>query len=201
MQFEQVKAIIKQECKENGIIFFQGKGVTVRFIDGVRSNGYFDDGKVSGTNQPKLAVATNQQSLEVLVHEYCHMRQYLERAKVWQDLGKSEIFWNWLTGDDRYSEEQVIEGMIASYNVEVDCEKRSVEQHKKWGTGINLTEYIQKANAYTMFYFYVLDERKWYKSGREPYTLKEVWSKMPKSFTFDVEQCYNKHRQLFDLCV
>lgn len=201
MQFDEIKAIIKKECKENGIKFFHGRGPTVRHIDGLRVNGFFEDGTTMKDGISKLAVASNPNSLEVLVHEYCHMQQYLEQTPEWQALHRGDEFWGWLNGQEGLEDEKIIDCAVAYYEIEVDCEKRAVEQHKLWKTDTNLTEYIQKANAYTLFYFYVLDTRKWYKAGREPYTLKEVWSKMPKSFTFDVGQCYNKHRQLFDLCV
>jgi len=52
-----------------------------------------------------------------------------------------------------------------------------------------------------MFYFFMRDNRVWYKPGKEPYALKKVWSVMPKSFTFNKQQWYNKHHEIFKHCI
>ena len=43
-----------------------------------------------------------------------------------------------------------------------------------------LDEYIQKSNAYILFYWAMFKTRKWYTPKKRPYELKELWSKMPK---------------------
>ncbi len=203
MQFAEIRTIIKKECKDNGIKFYQGRGSTVRFKDGVRCNGFFYDAsdKPEDDRVPVLAVATNSNTPQVLIHEYCHMQQYLESADVWLELGKGGEVWDWLMGKDYEDMECVDRSLIAYYKVEVDCERRSVELHQKWNTDQNIDEYIQKANAYTLFYFFMREHRQWYAPGREPYTLEEVWSQMPKDFTFDVVECYNKVHKLFEICI
>lgn len=199
MTFDEVKAVIKAECKKHGIDFYHGKGKTVNFRDGVKSNGYFtDDG---GNGRPKIAVGSSENALDVLVHEYCHMQQYLEQSDVWQAIIGRDQIWRWVSGEDGFTEDELDESFKALYLVEVDCEQRSVIQHRKWKTGINEEEYIQKANAYTMFYFFMREHRVWYRSGNEPYNIEEVWRSMPKTFDFDRVECYVNVHPLFELCI
>lgn len=200
MQFNEIKSVIKQECKKHGVQFYQGRGNTVLFRDNVKSNGYFTDGAEGFP--PRLAIAGKGKNLlDVLVHEYCHMQQFLEQSPEWTALeGKGQI-WEWVGGVDGFTEEELDESFKAAYGIEVDCEVRSIMQHREWKTGLNEEEYIQKANAYTMFYLFMRENRVWYQMGREPYSLKEVWSQMPKSFTFDRLECYNKVHHLFELCI
>lgn len=201
MQFNDVRKLVKEECKEYGIRFHQGRGKTVLFTDGIRSNGYFCPPNEEEGTSAVLAVATNKNSLDVLIHEYSHMQQYLENAPVWKALDQRGQVWDWISGKDDFTEKELDKSIQVYYNVELDCERRSVIQHRKWNTGKDLAEYTQKANAYTLFYFYMRENRVWYKEGKEPYTLKQVWSQMPKSFTFDRLKCYNKVHKLFNLCI
>lgn len=201
MQFDEIKSIIKAECKANNVTFYQGRGKTVLFRSGVRSNGYFTDGNDGERDHPKLAIGSGNNALDVLIHEYCHMQQYIEQSPEWKAIINNGCIWDWIDGSDDFTEDELDASFRASYEVELDCEIRSVVQHMEWNTGINLDEYIQKANAYTMFYIFMRENRVWYKSGKEPYTLKEVWSQMPKTFTFDRIEWYSKVYHLFTKCI
>lgn len=201
MTFNEVKEIIKEECKSNNVEFYFSKGKSVIFKSGVKSNGYFFDGEDTSPPTPKLAIATNDNSLDTIIHEYCHMRQYLEQVDVWLNLKNKSHVWEWIDGDDTITEAEVDASVSAYYEVELDCEKRAVQKHIEWDTGICLKEYIQKANAYTLFYLYMRENRVWYRVGKEPYSLEEVWTQMPNSFTFDRIECYNKVRNLFEKCI
>jgi len=64
-----------------------------------------------------------------------------------------------------------------------------------------LLEYIQKANAYTLFYLFVSDERVWYTIGKEPYRLPTVWKQFPKSFDIDLISTYNNLKHLYWRCI
>lgn len=193
MQFEEIKSLVQEECARQGITFIHSDEPSVSF-NGMQSNGYFDEASMT------LALGTTPHSLEILVHEYCHMQQFLYQDKVWTDLEDAGQIWEWLEGTD-FPEEVLDKSFKAYYHVELDCEMNAVEHHKEWETGINLDEYIQKANAYTLFYLFMREHRVWYETGREPYTIKAVWTKMPKTFAFDRLEWYNKLHQLFELCI
>lgn len=201
MQFEEVKSLIKAECKKYNVEFYYGRGKTVLFNDSVKSNGYFTDGNDGEGHQPRLAIANGPNKLDVLIHEYCHMQQYLEQSPEWVALIDNGQIWEWLGGEDGFTEQELDESFKASYNIELDCERRSIAQHREWQTGLNEAEYIQKANAYTMFYIFMRENRLWYKSGKEPYALREVWSKMPSTFDFNRIEVYSQVYRLFEKCI
>lgn len=198
MQFEEIKNLIAEECEQYGVTFHHGTGPTVDW-NGVECNGYISSGyeEIPVT----LAVATNDNSLDTLIHESCHMDQWYEQTPEWMDLEDHGQVWEWLCGVDDFTEEELDESVMRSYRLEVDCERRSVEKHRMWKTGVNESEYIQKANAYTMFYFYMRENRVWYKAGNEPYSLKEVWGHMPETFNFNRLDWYTKTHHLFAKCV
>lgn len=164
----------------------------------VRSNGYFSE-EWDGS-PPTLAIATNSNSLDTMIHEYCHMQQFLESHPTWMALASRGQMWNWLSGID-YPDDVITESVLAYMNVEIDCEKRAVEFHQEWDTGINIEEYIQKANAYILFYRYLREYRKWYEPQYEPYNLGSVWKNMPQTFDFDHEHWYNNHKAIFKQCI
>lgn len=206
MNFAQLKTLIRKECKEKGVKFYVSRSESIPFYgtaDALRVNGFFNEGRVGDTDEfsPILAISNNKNSLDTLIHEYCHMQQFLEWTPEWNALTNNDYLWTWLDGDNSIDESLIDNSMLAYYAIEVDCERRAVEQHKIWNTGINIEEYIQKANAYTMFYFYVREHRVWYATGREPYTVKDVWQHMPKTFDFDRLVCYNNVHNLFKQCI
>jgi hypothetical protein len=88
-----------------------------------------------------------------------------------------------------------IKGVLA---VELDCEKRAVENIKKFGLPCDIDDYIQKANAYVYFYQFVLKRRKWYSPGKAPYEIPEVYSKMPTKFLNRYDRMPAKYLKLYD---
>ncbi len=194
MTFDEIIEIVKKECAENGVKFYYGKGRTVKHSDGTYCNGYFSD------DPAVLAIATNNNSRDILIHEYCHMQQYLEGTEEWNGLDGKGQMWDWLAGDD-VAPSVVNESILAHYLIELDCEMRAVAQHEIWDTGINIEEYIQKANAYLMFYFFLRETRKWYDKGKEPYSVESVWRQMPTSFDYDLEEEFFRLKELFNACV
>lgn len=199
MLLTEIKKIIRKECRENGIEFYHGRWPMIKWIDGFKSNGYFHSG--DETIPPKLAVANNSHTMITLIHEYCHMQQFLENTKIWNDISKYYQLWDWVAGGSGFTKRQLDKSLQACYLLELDCEKRTIEFHKKWKTGINIQRHIQQCNAYTLFYFYMRENRCWYSPGKEPYSLKKVWSKMPKTFNFDREKTYKRVSHLFASCI
>lgn len=163
-------------------------------------NGYFQDG-----DKPTLAVACGQSFrkwLLVLVHESCHMDQWIEQVPEWTNnlLGTYEtmdIIDLWCDHKIELSEEQLDEYIAIAREVELDCEKRSVEKIKEYNLPIDIDEYIQKANAYVWFYTMIKETRQWYKIGREPYNIKRVWSALPTHFVDDYNHVPKEYRELF----
>lgn len=206
MTFNEVKDLIVEECDTHGVIFFHADSKTIKFetseLNGLFTSGYYDNDDF--IDMPILAVGTNDHTLETMIHEYCHMKQYLEGFQPFLDCNEYNFIWEWVNKNpltDQIPEDIINDAFGTFYEMELDAEKRSIELHIEWDTGIDIEEYIQKANAYTTFYLYVRENRSWYKPGQEPYNLEEVWKMMPKTFDFDVLEWYITHHKLFDLCV
>lgn len=179
-----VRHILKQ-CKKYKVTANLTRENSVEASPGVRCSGYFDDETLV------LACALGKPEddwLRILIHEFCHVEQWVEQCKAWTDYDFARQDENgmsiddWLDGTIEATHEQLWPMCIASMNVEADCEKRVVQKCKDYNLDIDVEEYIQRANAYVYYYHIVLKKRAWYKTGREPYTLREVWSKMPKTF-------------------
>lgn len=206
MTFNEVKDLIQEQCNLHDVIFFHAESTTITFGP-IESNGFFADGYYDGEEYVDisvLAVGSNSNTLKTMVHEYCHLLQSVEGYEPYVQAKDYNFIWEWVARNpitDEIPLDVIDEALITYYTLEVDAERRSVEKHIEWDTGIDIEEYIQQSNAYTLFYFYVRENRVWYTPGKEPYVIEDVWKQMPKTFDFDPVQWYLTHHKLFDLCV
>lgn len=108
---------VGMKCIQHGISLNLHNGTNVLYNgDGTLCSGYFN-----GSNVPEervLAVAFNKPTrdwLPVLLHESCHMDQYLEQVKAWTDLDMPDgsdaldILFSWAAGND--AEKRLIDSM------------------------------------------------------------------------------------------
>ncbi len=65
-------------------------------------------------------------------------------------------------------------------------------------TSIDVKDYIQKANSYAMFWKMVGKSRQWYKIGKRPYELPEVYSEFPTTFSLDYTKLPKKYERLYE---
>jgi hypothetical protein len=152
----------------------------------MKVNGFFQ----SYNGNAVLAVAMKKEEskwVKTLVHEYCHMQQWKENCPAWSNLKLSrqlnadDVMDCWLSGK-RYTNATLDKAFDVVMKMELDCEKRVIETIKKYNLNIDVTEYIQRANAYVLFYKMVRKYKKWYVINKEPYNDESIWSKMPKTF-------------------
>ena len=150
-EFKQFVANVRRRCTVNGIelMLSPSKNVVITDTFSTDCSGYFDEvNKV-------LVVACGKpfkEWIEILVHEYSHMQQWLtdDRWGHWTDCCLD--LWDWLDGEKELDEVQirkVIDGMI---DLERDCEIRAMENIRRWGLPINKTRYARKANLYLYSY-------------------------------------------------
>ena len=176
---------LKLYTKENNIKLILSPEKGVQFSEGgILCNGYFDD--ITSTLACALGKDVSQW-LVILLHESCHMDQWVEKVPEWTENVGMDNIEKWLNGDDSVNMNNIDNEIRTSIIVEVDCEKRTVEKIKKYGLDsiINIDEYIQKSNAYVLFYLWMRKNRKWYTIGKEPYNIPDVVSVMPKTFDID----------------
>lgn len=195
MKATNVKKFVSDKCKGYGVRFTLGRGQNV-ILGELECSGYFDD------SVPELAIAVGKPANEyipVLIHEFNHMEQWKEQCPAWVNLGDScEILDEWLAGEE-FTSDEVNNAINRIIDVEFDCERRSVAFIEEHGIDINTTEYIQKSNAYVLFYNTIRSTRKWYNSERKPYMIKEVWNAMPKEFSDDNYKLTTEQHKAFAL--
>jgi hypothetical protein len=125
--------------------------------DGFPAGGYFDgDAKT-------LAVATGRTEdvwIGVLIHEYCHLTQWIEGSPVWRK--SRDEMWDWLNGKRIKSPRQAVQTV---QDVEADCERRSIRLIRELDAPVNLDRYTRTANAYIHFHNVIAEKRKWYRPG------------------------------------
>ena len=162
------------KCIENKI-FFHLNYVNKVDQENLPCSGYFDE--------KNLVVATNKKNvrewLDVLVHESCHLDQFLEKSKLWVSDSESLFIVEAWIHKKNISIERKDLGFKNTIALELDCEKRTIAKIKKYGLDINKDEYVQKANSYIFAYLYALIYREWYPT---PYENSRIWKKMPTNF-------------------
>jgi len=123
----------------------------------------------------------------ILLHESSHMDQWIENCKEWKENywnGKECVEWldEWCQNKTKLEDREVDEIINRAINVELDCEKRTIIKLIKYNIDVDISEEIQKAISYILFYRFLKESKKWSATGKSPYKIKEVWSLMPKSF-------------------
>lgn len=197
---KQFIKFVKKECKKNKVRFYNSnkRGLKVNST-GELCNGYFCE------DSPELAVATGKDLnlwFPVLVHEYCHMRQWLENSPLWYGTSVEGVeafilIDLWLANKIELSETQKNDIFRLVMRVEADCEKRSIKLIKKLKLPLDIYEYAQKANAYIIFYEAMKSSRSWYVIGEEPYNNPKIYKKMPKKIISNVNKIDPKLVKLF----
>lgn len=201
---KQLLKMTRAECKNNKVKLYLGRGKSVRYSPKILTNGYFSPDPDYDDENPKLYCAIGKPNWELtLVHELNHMRQWIDNCSEWKAYVKvnGNVINEALSGK-KINNKRFTKNIIVTLLMERDCEKRSYATLKELKYPQNkLDEYVQKANAYTIFYLDMLHNRKWYVIGQEPYNLKNVWGKFPKTFDVNIDLVYAKVGHLYKNCV
>ena len=158
--------------------------------------------------EPTLAIHLEGRNAEsVMLHESQHMEQWHEGCKAWKEafvasgIGAEDLLFLWIDKKLEFTRPQLRRMCQLAVNLELDCEKRTVKLirrlRREGKTEIVVKEYIQKANAYVMFWRMVAKTRKWYKIGKLPYELPEVYGEFPTTFDMNYTRLPSKYEQLY----
>jgi hypothetical protein len=176
---------VKSECKKYGVKCSLRPVKYLKLSGNIKCSGYFDEtGKV-------LACATNKKDwLQILVHEYAHLTQWVDDCNIWKKVSKFDSVNKmdlWLNGKSVKNYERHIDLVK---ELELDNEKRSVKIIKQFGldSSIDTADYTRKANAYVQFYNYIKTTRKWSDPKNTPYNNKTVINAMPKVFRMNYKK-------------
>jgi hypothetical protein len=163
----------KKTAKDLGVSIIFGRGEYVRLSGKGKAGGFFDD-----TNRI-LSVATNlplTKWIELMVHETCHMDQWIESSKYWTtDLNDAlHTFDRYISG--KY-EPNIIEATDLIVMMEADCERRACRKISEYELPINVKSYAKRANAYLLSHKAMIHYQSWYKVP--PYKHGCIWGKLP----------------------
>lgn len=171
--------IVKSKCKEHNVDLQLRNSKKVKYNEFLYTSGFFED--VSDTKGVLACGIKHPQFLEILTHEFSHMEQWIEKAPI----NKNAIYCGdmdeWLSGKDINN---IYSKLDKIKLLELDCEKRTVKNIKKYSLPINVTEYIQKANCYVLYYNFIKESRKWVQNLTSEKN-KDLWSLCPKRFMKD----------------
>jgi hypothetical protein len=145
----------------------------------IECSGLFDENGLKVSTDKPL-----EDWLIILIHESCHMDQFLEKSPYWNtEKDPLAIVDKWLNKKNINSK-ILKKAFQDSILLELDCEKRSVKKMKKYKLKINTSLYIQKANAYLFSYWATYKNREWFKF---PYLNPKIYKKMPNKFLTEKE--------------
>ena len=199
MDFNDLISHINTRAKENNIKLLLEKSKSIFYPNSnLIVNGYFDIKTMA------LAVAIDKPLSDwimLFAHESSHMDQWIDKCVCWNnsiidEFDSTEYIDKWISGEE-FSQDFVDKIITYTRDLELDCERRTIEKAKFYNLPVNITEEIQKANSYIYFYTLLRDFRKWSLPEKSPYQLEEVWRKMPESFDVDHSVVSNDLRDLY----
>ena len=164
--------------------------------NGIKSNGFFD------AENREFACAVGKHWifwLRTFIHESCHFDQWKERCDAWQASDRflpseEDLVWDWLDNkvEIAYAGSTFLDPNQRTINfskleevarvtkeLERDCEERTIAKILEYKVDIHTDDYARGAWAYVLFYDYILECRKWYVIGKEPYNNEDLKALMP----------------------
>jgi len=185
-------------AKANVTLNFPKKSITK--LDGYECYGYFwgEDDQTKG----ELVVVkeiSKEKFFEVLVHESCHMDQWIENCDVWKNYNAecAEKISLWARGKIDLRKSESNKYMTDFIQMELDCEKRTIKKTKKYKLPIDTKKYIQKVNAFLLFYPAVVAKHK-IKKSYSPDQEEEIVCNMSSRFYEDYSKVSKRVQKIFD---
>jgi len=193
---ERFKRDVRKTAKQHKIkVILSRKKVVKDHRNFLEMKGYFDDAN------KELCVATGSDNkwYQILLHESCHMDQYIEDQYLWNKCSPAfTIFDDWLMGEREVNREVLEEVVQDIIRLELDCERRVVEKIKKYDLNIDPYDYEKISNISIYLYLFFLEKKKWipeiadsssiYKAT--PGKLKKSYTKIPRRLHRALEKEY-----------
>lgn len=170
--------------------------VTIKMVD-EKHIPYPSGGVVAGyfladDKSRELGIATGDENFvwwPVVVHESCHMDQWLENDPTWLNnmvghFEADDLFSLWVSRLIELNPSQLKDYMSRVRNCELNCEIRAVEKIKKYGLEdvIDPERYIKQGNAYVFYHTFVTESRSWWETGKAAYNNESILELMPSNF-------------------
>lgn len=162
-------------------------------------SGYFSE------EDKEIVISLKEQDwLEVLAHEYNHFIQYITNEPSYVSLTQGDSnylteMWDWIDKESEFEEARLDVMFETVREMELVCERKTMETIKEFNLPIDLDEYIFSANVYLYFYSFVRKYRCWFKENIGikditelsdlQMTLDEDFSKLPELY----EETFKKY--------
>lgn len=176
MTKDEIVSEIRRRCRSFGVTFDLRPGGMVQLSPTSKCSGFFDAYDERG---PRLVSATKldtEHFLGTLLHEYCHVTQWVENCTIWQEDEKWGMKYDteaWL-GSNRRCTDNMRKTFETRRDLEADNERRTVRLIKELRAPIDLPAYIQRANSYVHFYNAMIVTNRWYHPQCVPYKMPHV---------------------------
>ena len=192
---------LRDKCKKHGITLKLVDTPTIAYVENeeIQVSGYFD------SENKILAVACGKdivEWLEILIHESCHLDQYVEESELWfandyNGIDASTILDLWLAKIVELKPKMLNEITKKIIDLERDCDMRSIDKIREYGMNdiIDIDLYTRKSNAYHLSYIAVKRLRKWNKPLKAAYQVFPVLH----SFQSKMSVGYSITKKQFDL--
>ena len=196
-----VEFYIKYEAEKAGIKVETPDTEMVNATDTIKVAGYFDH-----TEKVLKSAKRNPRYLPILIHEFNHLRQMQEDCLSWREcfvdgIDIDTLIDMWLENKIDLNEKQLREYMQKLINVELDCEKRTVDTIKEFNleSKIDPSDYTKQANSYLMMYHVVARKRAWCeKSPRDNKAVLDIVSdKFDMDYTKISEKLFEAYFETF----
>lgn len=164
---------IKRRCRIFGVrLIFEDK----RNGDDVSVAGYFDAFDDSGPLISMLKINDDDIFCGILLHEYCHVTQWVENCTVWREDNKmaSRCDMDGWIGSGKKLSNAMKRTFELRRELEADCERRTVRLIRELQAPVDLPRYIQRANSYIHFYNTIPVTNQWYHPDKVPYLVDSV---------------------------
>jgi len=183
---DYIAATIDKAVKSNITVLLPSKKFSRENGESSAIAGYFSD------DDRELLCCTKapfKHWFGTFVHESSHMDQFLENSKAWRRLERKgpgtldacDMFFAWLEGD-KLESDTLKWATERTRDMELDCEKRTVQKIKDWGLSLDIEDYIRSANSYVLFYNFVRKHRVWTRPGKGVYRSPKIRNLIPATF-------------------
>ena len=188
---------IRHECKRYGMKFILVHQDGFKCDDEDTScGGYFSSDPL------ELGVATMvnyKDFLSGLVHEFSHFEQWRDESpyflKEYKGMDAGNVLFHWLQGKE-YKKETINTCIDIIRDCELDCDRRAVENIRKFKLPLGIKEYCKKSSGYIYFHNFVKISRNWeYKNY--PSCIPQIYNKMPDNLDGDYSTTPRRIMKLF----
>lgn len=193
---------VKKYCNKHNIEFKEFPGqLSYTVMTNDSCAGFFEHNQKIKATLGIAAQLPEDTFYEVLAHEFCHAKQFVEKSPYWTQsrlterevldyssklnkdltgMEAADLFQFWIDKEIELCP-IVVEDLVRRLtDVEFDCEKRVVKLAKKLGLKIEKEDYAQKANAYLISYFFAKKTRQYTTPGFATYRNTKILAQMPK---------------------